>query len=100
MSASTTFHCDGCGKDVDTGTANEFSGIWQGQSTVASGSHQWHSCSGKCAAAYVRTIADAIEARGEELAREREKAAQGAAHRQAVQAAAEYALAAKRAREA
>ena len=100
MSAVTTYHCDGCGAEVPTGVANEFAAILQGQATVASGGvHQVHSCSGRCFADVLRKLADAVQARGEHLQREREKAAQAVAHRQAIQAAAEHAQAAQRARE-
>lgn len=100
MSTVTVYHCDNCGAEVPTGTAHEFSGTLGNQCTVASGgAHQWHSCSGKCAAEYMRKLADKIEERAAHLDRERERANADRAHQLAMQAAAEHALALKRARE-
>ncbi len=71
MSAKTGYECDGCGKTVDAATASQFAGIHSGQTTVASGGvHAWHSCSAACAAKHLRSLADAVEARGEVLRKE------------------------------
>lgn len=79
MSSTTTYECDGCGVPVPhAGQAHEFSGILQNQASVADGGTQtWHTCSAKCAARYLRDLADKIEMRGEELARQSERAARG-----------------------
>ena len=74
MSSVTHHHCDACGKEIESATAHEFAGILQGQCTVASGGlNQWHSCSAKCAATYLRALADKVAARGEELTRLRDR---------------------------
>lgn len=87
MSTRLSYRCDGCGEPVDEATAIQFAGIHAGQTTVASGGvHAWHSCGAKCAAQHLRDLADKVEARGEELRREREAYEKDLAKRKAEQA--------------
>jgi hypothetical protein len=87
MSATVHFKCNSCGAEISQAQAAEFCGIWQGQTTVASGGeHAWHACSFDCAAKHLRQVANGVEARGRELAEKRAKHAADQARQASVQA--------------
>lgn len=79
MSAHLRYHCNACGSEVDAATASQFMGIWQGQAAVAAGHHDWHSCSARCAATLLLSVANAMLDRADKLEAD---AAKSAAYRE------------------